>query len=328
MSKVPKYCYVNLFMAAGLLFFPLSCAKQEDGLDGEDNVPITLYESMSNTKTILSDTDLPDSYTIYASAYFTNLTEKEHCGNYFVARPFRKYNSLWSSIPAVYWPIGGKLDFLFIASEDSAIDIGSCAVWSEGNCTKGVVADIPDGDCLESEILFATTLNRKSENGSVPVRFNHAQSWIQFVISGDASDILRIDRIVIENVYAGGTLRVSNDIYPDAEWSFRGHHRSDRIVPESEGIVVAADAPSVCGILLPEQESCDISLYYSIRSSAQEDWSTATNSVFHYKAGANPWFYGEKTIYAIGLSLQKITFNLSIEKWGSDEKEISLTNKQ
>lgn len=319
-----KACGYFLLMAAGLLSCPVSCTRQEYAPSGEADVPITLHESPGGTRTILSGPDLPDSYTIYASAYFTNLTEGGYGCGYFVAKPFRKNGGLWEATPTAYWPLGGKLDFLFAAFEYTPADIGSRAVWSEGNCTKGMEVDIPDDYCPGSEILFGATLDRKPEDGSVPIRFKHAQSWLQFIIRSDVADILRIDRIVIENVYAGGTLRVSNDIYLDAEWSFRGHHRSSRTIPGSEGVTVTTGTPPVCNILLPEQEACDISLHYSVRPSAEEGWDAAESSVFHYRAAAYPWYSGEKNIYEISFDFTELTLTSTVRSWDDEPVDIDI----
>lgn len=309
MHNGTKHQYIAV---AAFLFLTLACAKQERISIPGNRIPITFRESTDGTKSILSGEDIPESYTIYASACFTNSGDTDCSRNYFVSKPYRKNAGLWSASPAVYWPIGRELDFLFIACEDTAIDIQDRAVWNAGNCTKGVELNVPDGACLNSEILFASTLGRTSREGSIPVRFKHAQNWLQFIIDSNA-DIVRIDSIVIGKVYTGGTFRVSNDLYLDAEWSFRNNLRGNLTVPGSEGLIISSGTPAVCNILIPEQDACDISLYYSVN---------AVSSVFRHKAGADPCFYGKKNILQISFAFSEITIKSTVKDWEDDSSDI------
>lgn len=311
---------------AGLLaaFCLVSCDKQEGTAYNAIREPIQFSAIADRTKTVVSDSFLPDSYTIYASAYFTNSTDPANSGDYFLSRPFRNVGGSWVSDPAVFWPTGCKLDFLALACEDESFDLPGKSVWNSGNCTEEVEISIGDGEFLDSELLYAAAAGRTSESGGVSLQFNHTQNWLQFVVSCDVADILRIDRIVIKNVYTGGTLTVSNVISPDAGWSFRGHRCSDLTVTGSEGVILAAGVSPLCSILLPEQEACDISLYYSARTSTDDDWSTALSCVLHHKAGEDPWYYGEKNVFKIGFSLSEITFTSSIEPWTDEEQDIEI----
>lgn len=319
MTKRHQYTILTRTVAGLLAAVCLvSCLKTERIFSSfsADRSPIEFYVSAERTKTVVSAGCLSNSYTIYASAYFRNLTDPSNSGNYFVSRPLRNDGGVWKSDPAVYWPLGGKLDFLAVACEDGAFDIGG-AVWHKDDCSAGVEIPVADGSCLDSEIMFAAAVDRTSENGEVSLRFKHTQSWLQFVISTDA-DIIRIDDITLEDVYTGGALRISNGITPDAEWSFLEHSRMDCVVPGSQGLKPRVGEPSVCNVLVPEQDACSIVVHYSVKSSVSADWSTAVSQEYRYAAEKYPWYYGEKNIFYIKYDFTEITFKVSVDEWGEE----------
>lgn len=308
-----NFIYVLLLLGA------FSCTKEPPC---ETATQISLYATTGRTKSIVQDGTLPESYTIYASAFYTNPAVPDEKGNYFIAAAFRNNGTQWSASPAILWPVGGRLDFLSIACEDDALDIAGCTGWHGENCSKGVEVTLEDGKCLNSEILFAASLGRTAGEGGVLLNFKHAQCWLQFIISS-GQEIIRIDRIVLERVYAGGLLSIRNDIFPDAEWSFRGHRKTDRVVPGSEGVVPKAGTPSLCNILVPEQSECDIAIYYSVKNSPSDDWSTARSSLFRRKAGGDVWYYGEKHTLAINFSFTEVTMTASVGEWAEMDEAIT-----
>lgn len=302
-----------------------SCANIGDATAMAENEykPIRLTASAEDGRSIVSDNALPCTYTIFASAYFTSYTAPESNCDYFVAKPFIFCSGMWTAEPAVYWPVDGKLDILSIACEKDALDVRKSASWHEGNCSNGIEVNLEDGECLGSEILYAAAYDRTVGQGDVPMQFRHAQSWLQFVINTE-TEILRIDRVVIENVYIGGLFRISNNVYMDAEWSFRGHRKTDLIVPGTENLIPDVGTPSICNVLLPEQDACNIAIHYSTRNSTADDWSMSRSFVYRYKASANPWFYGEKNIFQIGFSFSEIKLEACAKEWEELEENINL----
>lgn len=297
-----------------------SCAKADR--DGEQ---ICFRVSADATKSIISGTDMPSTYTMYVSSKFTNLTDPGNSGNYFVARPFRENSGRWVSSPASIWPLGGKLNFLSVACEDG-IDVTEDVSWSGGDCSRGLVVKLKDGSCLDSEILYAAAENRTSEDGGVSLQFRHTQSWLQFSVSTNAETV-RIDSIKVMDVYTGGTLRIDNRNYTSAEWSFRGHRKSDRIVPGSKGLIPQSGTPAVCNMLVPQQDACDIDIYYSLKSNPSDDWSTAVGGVYHYEADATLWRYGEKNVFCIRFDFAEITMTSSVKEWGEETVDISIEHE-
>lgn len=308
-------------LAYGLLcFFALSCTKTAIDCPSQDGDAIILTATAGPAKSIVSGTSLTEDYTIYTSAYYTNMTTGEE-GDYFTAAPFRLAGDRWTAVPARYWPLGCKLDFLSIACEKDSLDIASCASWTEFNCTDGVEVNIPDGKCLSSEVLFASTRSRTSAGGSINMQFSHSQDWLRFNI-GCEVEIVKVDSIVIRKVYTGGKLRITNNMFMDAEWSFRGHLRRDVTVPGSVDVIPHREASEICNILVPEQDACDIDIYYSVKSSLHEDWSRARSTVYRYKAGSTPWNLGSKQIIDIGFSFSEITITSTVKDWDDTSSDI------
>lgn len=318
MRTLKKILHILLCLGA------LSCGKQNSvPSTTEKKTPISLSVAASRTRTAVAGTILPDSYTIYASSYFTSYNAPEADGDYFVAMPFNNDGGVWMADPVVYWPLGGKLDIIALACENDSLDINKSAAWHEGNCSEGVEVSLKDGDCLNSEILFAAAYDRTVDGGSVPLQFKHAQSWLQFNISCE-TEILRIDKIVLENVYTGGLFRISNNVYMEAEWTYRGHRKANVTVPGTEGLIPSKDKASVCNILVPEQDACNVVIYYSVKSSPVDGWSTARQSVYRHLTGVNPWFYGEKNVFNIGFAFSEITITTSVKPWDEDSKYIDI----
>lgn len=310
-----------------LCFGVLSCVKHNSPPPSDGRVPLCISAVAERTKTFVSGVVLPENYTIYASAYFTSYSAPESDGDYFVAIPFNRDGDIWKPDPVIYWPLGGKLDLIAIACEKNKLDIGKSAAWHEGNCSNGVEIQLEDGNCTDTEILFATAYGHTADRGSIPLNFKHAQSWLQFKVKCE-KEILRIDRIVLENAYTGGLFRISNNVYADAEWIYRGHRRADITVPGSEGLIPPVNKVSVCNILVPEQDACNITVYYSVKNSPSDEWSASRNCVYRYTAGTNPWFYGEKNIYDIWFSFTEMTTLVSVEPWSGESFDIHVSRNE
>lgn len=304
-------------LAAGAV----SCSKSApDGLDMTSELRIS--PSSVQTKSAVGGGALPDDYTIYLSSFFNNGTAEESSANYFTEVPFRKdESSSWSASPAIYWPLGGSLDFLALASKD--IPVAGHAQWFEDNVTRIVQLSVDDGTCLESEILYACSATRKANGASVPMNFIHSQTWLQFIIEPYEAGTTKIDSIVISKPYLGGTLRVDNGVYFKAEWDFRGHFRKDYTLPGSRNLELNGGQRTL-NILLPEQNACDITIYFTQRCSGDTTWDNPTRSTsFTKEANPDPWFAGQKTIYT--MTVQKhMTVSATIDDWTEDNKQIKI----
>lgn len=271
----------------------------------------------------MSGPAIPESYSVFLSSFFTSRFTPEADGDYFVGKAFSRKGEYYQASPPVFWPVGGTLDFLALAAEDSEEEMARAASWHQENCTKGVEVTVAADSHLDSELMFGCADALCSGDGNVTLELRHCQSWLQFCLRTNAEDAVRVDSLVIENAYTGGLLRITNGIYPDAEWTFRGYKRKNVTVPLSRGLVLGRDE-SICNILLPEQDECNLLLYYSTKTSAGESWNSARNTLFRYPSGDNPWFYGIRTSYNIHISLSEIKFSTSVNEWSADSYEITV----
>lgn len=304
-------------LAAGAV----SCSKAApEGLDGRTEIRISAVSAQ--TKAAVGGGSLPDDYTIYLSSFFNNGTAEESSANYCTGVPFRKEgSSSWSASPVLYWPLGGSLDFLALASKD--VPVTGRAIWHEDNVTRIVGLPVEDEASLESEILYARAASKKVVDGSVRMDFLHSQTWLQFIIEPYEAGTTKIDSIVIRKPYLGGKLRVDNGVYFKAEWDFRGHFRQDYTLPGSRNLELNG-GQKILNILLPEQNACDLTIYFTQRNRGDTSWENPTRRTsFTKEANPDPWYAGQKTIYT--MTVQKhLTVSATIHEWTEDNKQIKI----
>lgn len=297
----------------------VSCSKQTPDVtvSGE----LELMPCSTSTKAAVQDGSLPDDYTIYLSAFFNNLTSERASDNYLTAEPFRKGASSWSASPAVYWPMGGYLDFLALAAKD--IDVRSRAQWYAENVSRSVALDVPDGCCLDSEILYSKASSKKDSGRCVQMNFSHAQSWVSFEFAHHEDNTVRIDSIVVCKPYLGGTLRIENGVFLSCQWDFHGHFRQDYVIPGTRGIVLNAET-KVIDLLLPEQDACSFLVYYTQKDPSEPSWDNYTRrDCFTAQAIADPWHAGTKTVYTMVI-LKQVSLTVSVHDWANEDKPINI----
>lgn len=311
-----------ILSATVLTMMMASCGKEP--APSVRMIPIDIdVMSARDTKSILKDEEVTEDYTIWLSAYLKESTSDANRGNYFVAEPYRKDGGKWSASPVQYWPLASDLDFLALAGEEGSFN-PEWAEWYDVNCATAVETDVPDGECLESEILYGAARNLSSVDGTVPIRFEHSQNWLHFIVNSN-TDLVKVDSIVVESAHAGGIMRVTNAIYVGCEWRFNtsGHRLSDVRVPGSE-MAITSDESATCDILLPQQDACDILLYYSIKSPSDTDWSEAVRSVYRCPAMKEPWYSGMKNTYVFTFNFTEIIFDSWVNSWDENEKDIDI----
>lgn len=296
----------------------VSCSKLAEDGPGTGEALIVLPCS-AQTKSAVCGGTLPDDYTIYLSSYFRNETGNEFSGNYFSGEPFRRTSDGWSASPIIYWPLGGSLDFLAVASKE--IDVKEKAHWYEGNVTRSVEVPVPDGQCLESEIMYACASSRRCTEGTVGLQFSHSQSWIQFDVASFLPNTTRIDSIVVNKAYLGGSLKIENGVFLDARWDFRGKFKTDYTIPQSRGIVLNEEIQTM-DILLPEQDACDITIWFTQKDEDEPSWEGYSRKTsYTVKANPDPWFAGIKTVYTM-IILKQVSVQISVHNWEDNDKQV------
>lgn len=311
-------CILLAVLCAGAVSCTLLPVREE----ALREVPIEISAGSRVTKAAVDGVVIPEDYTIYLSSYFNNGTYEKESGNYLYEVPFRqKLNGKWSADPAVYWPMGGDMDFLAVCCVARDYSITDGASWYSENYTKGVELNVADGAVRSSEIMYAAANGKDSEDGSVALEFIHTQSWLQFQLGQFSVNEVRLDSIVLMNAYTGGKVRIQNDVFLSHDWDFRGRFRKSVVVPGTQDLVLSRESTAYCNILVPEQQACRIGVYWKERSSSLVSWDSCRQQVSISDANFDPWYSGVKTVFQLVKSdiPQRFVFEVRTVDWGNNE---------
>lgn len=302
-----------ILLAAGAV----SCSKDSfPGAEQAVSLEILPSTGSGDTKVAASSGPLDESYTIFLSSYFNNVTAGESSGNYFCARTFNKSGDRWKSSPAIWWPLGGSLDFLALALKDR--ELGASASWYDKNVTSGVELKVPDGTSVGSEIMYSRASSGKGADGTVGLNFSHSQAWLRFVFARYEPGTIRLDSLVVKKAYLGGTLRLENGIYLNASWDLHGFLKKDYTVPQSRNLLLS-NPPTCFDLLLPEQQACELEIWYSQRPSLSDPWGDGVCHVVN--ANADPWHSGTKTTYTM-IIRKKLEISTSVSSWDEHPRPV------
>ena len=142
-------------------------------------------------------------------------------------------DSIWHANPAIYYPIGyGDFDFLAYSTGESS----PSATW---NGAKEVTFEVTR-DCLTDDILYAGGVQAAKNHAAAAMLFGHAQAWLttRFTVdAGSPEDVLQINKVTWQDVYASGELNVKfNDATAsykaDATWNFFTQETSNVVMPD------------------------------------------------------------------------------------------------
>ena len=142
-------------------------------------------------------------------------------------------DSIWHADPAIYYPIGyGDFDFL-------AYSVGESTPSATWNGAKEVTFEVTR-DCLTDDILYAGGVQAAKNHAAAAMLFGHAQAWLttRFTVdAGSPEDVLQINKVTWQDVYASGELNVKfNDATPsykaDATWNFFTQETSNVVMPD------------------------------------------------------------------------------------------------
>lgn len=245
--------------------------------------------------------------TMHLSAYLT--PQSGLPSNYFVGEVFSKNangetDNLWHHNPKVYWPLGGTLNFLAYSSTTPFA--GTAVNWDEENAASKLVLNVSE-EYLQDDILFGAVNGRTTSNGaSVAMTFNHAQAWIQFQIKvgdEDMENIVKVEDIVIKDLYTRGELTLNGGATPSAEWNFRRETAIDKAMDDTYEVLAPNFIPKdyvFMDMLVPEQPQTVFVMHYTL---------AGQDTVLEYEfplASAN-WQMGKKYIYQITINPYEIT---------------------
>lgn len=176
-----------------------------------------------------------------------------------------------------YWPIGGSLDFLACSMRSgSAVTVS----WDAYNASSKATLKVDSTECLHDDIVYAAAAGKSSgsasgvNGGCLSLTFSHSQAWIEIVLTGsvdtdDASSIITLDRIVLEDVYTSGDLVIRNDSgRASAAWDFRTSRADDMEL--ADGLLHLSATPAYIDFLLPEQKRTSLLLLYRLGSNPKQ----------------------------------------------------------
>ena len=243
---------------------------------------------------------------------------------YFHAKVFSKApDGVWHATPAVYWPMGGRLDFMGYSADEPLPE--SAVAWGRGVSTERMTVDV-DSTHTQDDILFAYVAPRASLEGTpVEMVFKHAQAWLQFVLHAkDASveDVVTLHKVVFDDVYTQGRLEVTRPFGLEAEgiWTYRFDERYDKIVDDVTGIygTTMKVQNKYLDMLLPEQKMKGFTLFYTL------DGGDIMLEYHYILPSGDTWEMGKKYIYDITFSPHQIEIVPSVIDWSAVSGNVNI----
>ena len=269
----------------------------------------------------------PREMQISAYLYPQNGEEK----NYFVDKTYAVgddklwHNKVKAGFEPIFWPVGGKMDFLAYSLTGELSGPGKShnvtAVWGADNAADQVILTVP-GENSQNDILFASASGVESSKTQKPVdmRFNHAQAWLEFVLSGSADPlnpdgIVTLRRIELEDVYNAGKLVISNNKgNAIAKWDFSGEEKQDIVVDNFANVAKLNGTKQFLDMLIPQQEKTAFVIYYTLGSSPKE-------LSYRFTTDQKTWLMGEKYVYIINIKANEVTVAPTVTAWQNGEDE-------
>lgn len=268
----------------------------------------------------------PRTISVTAWLYPQKGTETEYFRDaYFWQNANGEDDGLWHHNPRVYWPFGGRLDFLAYSSR---IPFPEPSVkWGYGRSTDKLELTV-DRRYTQDDIMFSCALSKKHADSdpSVPMIFDHAQAWLEFRMhssSAQTAGIVTLERIDIEDIYTAGALEVTHPFsVAEAAWDFKFTDRKDTPVDDTYAVYGTTMDAGVkyLDMLIPEQLMKDFILHYRLPGS---------DVVFKYRYDLPnmTWLMGHKYIYDITFSPHKIEITPTVEEWTREEREIEIPER-
>lgn len=298
------------------------------------------------TRSMTTDAKLPDTYTIYTTTYNTDPANPEMTGNFTTGIPFTKRDGQysWGATPALFWPLGGTLDFFAVATEPEAFarmdepgqpgvpfDITRHMVWAERRNTDGVMIDVPDYDG-STEILYGVKNGQTQANGTVPMTFYHTQTCLEFnvrIADEALNGLLRLEGIVVDDIITGGQLTILTYPFMKATWNTDDSEAKDLTVPESDKdkdgnpIEVTTGAQTSRITILPQnQQRFHIRLRQ--RANTSSDWKTTSiQMTYDHIDIENKWEIGKKYVYNVTIGLHTVDLSPEVVPWDIETSDSS-----
>ena len=294
-----------------------------------------------------TDSTLNASYSIYTSAYYTNPDFPMTDGNYFVGV---KADSPWNldyNWPAAEDGSKSRIDFLSIATESAVYDISSIAEWGcydgekfGNNATYGVRINVPNINDNNSEILYATASQRCTDKAPVKMNFKHTQCCLEFYVHANLENVLRLDKIVVNDAYSSGELFVQIHPLEGLNWNTTSSEPHGVDVPGVlENTPLTPSKVKYSMVLIPQSRR-DLTFYfqqlsfpadattdpYDLAYSATETerWQRfSVEPVYTTTSEAKRWEAGKKYIFDVTIKFGEVIIQPSIVEWtDADDQKV------
>lgn len=330
----------NYILSAAAILMLVACNKEANpvsvssGENAPGNMEIAVNTATSRTKGYLAgatffDTAIEELHSGTSGEPSTETVAREmklsafltpqsgQADNYFSDFTFSKgSDGNWHHTPAIYWPVGGQLDFLAYSSmvPFEAKDV----IWNGKNATDGLVLKV-QGTHTQDDIVYASAYSQSSSDGTGPVamEFKHTQAWLEFqikVADEGMLDKIAIKGIVIENAYDSGELTITRSgSTAKAEWSFLQEQNKDIEFEDNynlygtseDGVLTNAltNEISYMDMLLPAQRKTGFIIRYTLAGLDKELQYRYDLS----STGTAEWLMGKKYVYAITFNVNEIT---------------------
>ena len=323
---IMKKNYLLVLAAASLM---VACAESEllDEKE-EQQAEITLNPVNSPaTKAPIATTAFPADNIIYVSASNNKV-------KFFEGKTFKNDGGVWKNFVAstptpIYWPLGGSGSFDFLAYSTTLVATVS---WGDGNdltdddVAGNVTIGYPVNYALpapgvmasQDDLLFATT-SSTSRNTSLPIKFQHALAWVNFMVKSNIP--VNITKIELVDVFTEGDFTIDQaQNTPVTSWDFSGATSSDKAIlnyvnettdnqiaaVNIDGTINAVNTDFAFGdkgILVPAQPIPNFKITYDLGDGPL---------VYTVNQPRGTWESGKKYTYKIAITFNEITLQPSV----------------
>lgn len=353
---------ISILATITALVFLTGCKKDvtvqpDNPSEYQDEIAIRTIAGI--TKSAINSTSFPEGYDIMLSAYKNVGSHKgeDASANYFEGIRFTKTGTTWKSTSGPkYYPIGGTLDFLAVASagyKSSSSGIVPTVTWGNGgNVAKRAVLAVPDNSSKFDDLMYAYANGSASSTSGTAMQFKHAMTALVFLAKSNIAynstrNIgITINSISVVNAKYSGTLTLNNPSAGNgtgiftAAWSSLGNQKASiaaRVwntgntgTNTSESALSGFNVPTAYNsieskpfgdgyVLVPEQEAASFVVNYTIHNGFDLNGTRQVNDTYEKTISpGGTWEMGKKYVYQLNFTLTGIEFNPVIIDWNTN----------
>ena len=233
-----------------------------------------------------------------------------------------KDGSGWTYTPPKYWPDGDPKISFFAIAPDPTVPANGIAIVATNNSYTGYpkfIVTPPANPVSQKDIVVTSAMNRKKDDGAVPLIFNHAMAKVDFsasyVYSGSTLRYARVTRLQLKNVLPSGTLTITNAA-PYFSWSAVTGTATTYTLSTGNGALSGANleeagtgtrtriTSDTGTLMLVPQEANNVSVQLTVE---YNEGSGDKSASLETTITAAKWNGGEQTTYNLKIDLDKLT---------------------